>query len=133
MRASRDNWLRFAISGGVGPLSNRGCIRARSPPVGIQGFSNRPKRVCFGPKHPGGAYGVDAGVFPPCTFITAAMHLAVVSPAQRHGELVADLAPKCLRLRKPQMMGVRRLTTADQTRLFSDEPDMVLVANATRL
>ena len=61
------------------------------------------------------------------------MDLAVVSPAQRYGELVADLAPECLKLRKPQMMGVRGLTTADQTRLFGDEPDVVLVANATGL
>ena len=61
------------------------------------------------------------------------MHLAVVSPAQRYGELVADLAAECLKLRKPKMMGVRGLTTADQARLFGNEPDMVLVANATGL
>ena len=60
------------------------------------------------------------------------MHLAVVSPAQRYGELVADLAAECLKLRKPKMMRVRGLTAADQARLFGDEPDMVLVANATR-
>jgi hypothetical protein len=32
--------------------------------------------------------------FPSCGFIAAAMGLAMMAPAQRHGELVADLAPE---------------------------------------
>ena len=85
------------------------------------------------PERSGIEAGIDAGLVPPRGFIAAAMDLAVVSSAQRYGELVADLAAECLKLRKPKMMGVRGLTAADQARLFGDEPDMVLVPNATRL
>jgi hypothetical protein len=41
---------------------------------------------------------VDAGIFPPSNFIPTAVHLAMMSPAQRHSELIADLAPERLRL-----------------------------------
>jgi hypothetical protein len=35
---------------------------------------------------------INAGIFPPCGFIAAAMGFAMVAPAQRHGELITDLA-----------------------------------------
>ena len=60
------------------------------------------------------------------------MNLAMVSPAQRDGELVADLAAEGLQLRKPEVMCVRGLSAADQARLFGHEPHMVLVTNAAR-
>src|ERR1700746_1963761 len=60
------------------------------------------------------------------------MDLAVMSPAERDGELIADLAAECRCLRKSQMMCVCRAPTADQARLFGDRFDMVPVANPAR-
>jgi hypothetical protein len=34
------------------------------------------------------------------------MDLTVVTPAQRHGELIAHLASECAVLREPQVMGI---------------------------
>ncbi len=61
------------------------------------------------------------------------MELAVVAAAQRDGELVADLAAKCPRLRDAQVMGIAGLAAADQARLAGDKPQMVLIADAPRL
>ena len=55
------------------------------------------------------------------------------APAQRHGEFVADLAAKRPALRKAQVMRIRRLAAANQTRLLGHESDMVAVANPARL
>ena len=76
---------------------------------------------------------IDAGTFPPSNFVAAAVDLSMVSPAQRHGELIAHLAPEGLKLRKPKVVGVRRLASADQAWLLGDESDMGLVPNAARL
>ena len=77
--------------------------------------------------------GVDPGSLPPGDLVTAIMDLAVVSTAQRHGELVAHFAAKCPALCKAQMMGIRGLATANQTRLLGHMSDMVAVANPARL
>ena len=45
------------------------------------------------PKLPGKAKGVDLEFFPPGNFIAGLMQLPVMAPAERHGELVADLDP----------------------------------------
>jgi len=50
---------------------------------------------------------IDTGLDPPCGFIAATMNLAVVAPAQRHGELIAHFSPERAMLREPQMMGIR--------------------------
>ena len=60
------------------------------------------------------------------------MHLAVVPPAQRHGELITDLSAQRLMLRKPKMMRVRRSAAANQAWLFSYEPEVFLVTRAAR-
>src|SRR5215470_12524057 len=60
------------------------------------------------------------------------MQIAMVSPAQRYRELIAHLATERTRLRKTQMMRIRRTPTANQARLFDDMPDMVAVTNALR-
>ena len=58
-----------------------------SPVFGIvgQGMGLQPQRA-------GGRWLVNAGIFPLCGFIAAAMGLAMMAPAQRHDELIADLA-----------------------------------------
>jgi hypothetical protein len=43
------------------------------------------------------------------------MQIAVVDAAQRHGELVTDLAPQRAPLPKPDVMGIGRPSAADQT------------------
>jgi len=52
----------------------------------------------------------------------------VVQSAQRDGEFVADPAPKCRALRKPQMMCVGRPPVAQQARLQGNELEVIAVA-----
>ena len=60
------------------------------------------------------------------------MQLAMMSPAERHREFVADLATERTRLREAQMVWIARPATADQARLLNHMPDMIAVTNATR-
>ena len=60
------------------------------------------------------------------------MQVAVVDAAKRHGELVTDLAPKCTRLPKPDVMGIRRPPAADEARLRTHEISMRFIAFADR-
>jgi hypothetical protein len=50
-----------------------------------------------------------------------AMDLAMMAPTQRHGELIADLAPERPALREAQMVGIRRLAAANEASLRGDE------------
>ena len=61
------------------------------------------------------------------------MDLAVMGPTQRRDEFVADLAAQRTRLHETKVMGIRWCSPAHETRLLHDEPEMVLVAIATRL
>jgi hypothetical protein len=85
------------------------------------------------PKCAGEPNGIDTGLLPPCGFIVAAMDLTVVATAQWDGELIAHLAPERPKLRKPKMVSVRRLASADHARLPGDESNVVLVPNASWL
>jgi hypothetical protein len=58
------------------------------------------------------------------------MNLTVMRPAQRHRELIADLAIERTGLHKTQMMRIRRTPTANQAGLFDDMPDMVAITDA---
>ena len=60
----------------------------------------------FQPQRAGSDGRIDASLFPPCGFIATAMDLAMMAPAQRHGELIADLAAERAVLREAQMMGI---------------------------
>jgi hypothetical protein len=62
-------------------------------------------------------------------FIAATVDLAMVSPAEWHGEFVADLPTKRPRLNVAQMVRVRRAPAADKARLGGDESDMLAVSN----
>ena len=57
----------------------------------------------------------------------------MVASTQRNRELIADFAPQCSALRKAQMVGIRGLTTANQTRLLGDISDVIAVSNPARL
>lgn len=62
-----------------------------------------------------------------------AMKLAVMTAAQRHGELIADLAAERPALGKAQVMGVAGFTSADQTSLLRHKAHMLTIADAPRL
>ena len=87
----------------------------------------------FEPQRAGGNCRIKAGFLPPRRFIAIAMNLAMVSSTQRHGELIADLARHCPALGKAQVMRIRRLTTANQTRLLGDISDVLAVPHPARL
>ena len=56
------------------------------------------------------------------------MHILVVCPAKRHGELITNLAPEGPRLRKFEVMGIGRALLADETRLSTDKEKVGFVA-----
>ena len=58
------------------------------------------------PKRASGDERIDTGLTPPCGFIAAAMNLAMMYPAQRHGELVANLASERAGRGESQMASV---------------------------
>jgi hypothetical protein len=60
------------------------------------------------------------------------MNRPVMNPAKRSNELVANLPTKRTRLREAEVVGVRGLSPAHETRLLGHEPEMLLVAIATR-
>ena len=76
---------------------------------------------------------VNAGIFPPCGLIAGAMDLAMMAPAQRHGELITDLAAQRAVLREAQVVGVCRPAPTNQARLFGYELHVLLVTKAAWL
>ena len=85
------------------------------------------------PQRAGGSGRIDIGLPPPCGFIAIAMDLTVVSAAQRHSELIADLAAKGSALGKAEMVGIGGMAAADQARVLSHLYDVLPVPNPTGL
>jgi hypothetical protein len=77
--------------------------------------------------------GIDSGPLPPCHFIAVTMDLAMVSAAERDGELVADLATERPALCEAEVVGVGRLPSADQAGLLRDVTEVIAVADTPRL
>jgi hypothetical protein len=73
---------------------------------------------------------IDVELLPPCGFITRAMKLAVVDPANRDDEFVAHSVSKRTRLGKREVMRIRRHAAAHKTRLPQHELPVVLIAQA---
>ena len=69
------------------------------------------------PKPLGDLQRIDVQVLPPDYFIAGLMQLSMVTTAKRYGEFVTDFETKGSGLGKPQVMRIRRLTTADEARL----------------
>jgi hypothetical protein len=88
--------------------------------------------MCLQPKHASSGGRINASLVPPRNFVTAAMHLAVMSPAQRDRKLVADLSAKGRRLHKAQMVSIGGPATTDQTRLLGDGFNVLPIATASR-
>jgi hypothetical protein len=73
---------------------------------------------------------VDLG--PPRGLVTLAMKLAVVDPTNRDGELIAHSVSECTRLRKREVMRIRRRPAAYKARLPGHELPVLLIAKANR-
>ena len=67
----------------------------------------------FKPQHSCRRGWIEAELIPPLAFVAVTMQLAMMAAAQGDRELVTDLATKRAVLRKAQVMGVARVTTAD--------------------
>jgi hypothetical protein len=76
--------------------------------------------VRFQPKSSRGRKRIDCTLLPPRAFLSAAMNLTVMRPAQRHREFIAYLATECTGLHKTQMMRIRRTPTSNQAGFFDD-------------
>jgi hypothetical protein len=74
----------------------------------------------------------DSGLLPPRPLIADAMNRAMMDPTQGDDEFVADLPAEGTRLCKAQVVWIGMFSPANQTRLLGDEPQMFLVAMATR-
>jgi len=74
--------------------------------------------MSFKPQGPRGAGGIEPKLLPPHRFIPVTVNFAMMSPAQRDRELVADLAAERPVLHKAQMMGVTGPSSADQAALL---------------
>ena len=82
---------------------------------------------------PGQRRRIDSDFPPPCGFIAATVDLAMVSAAERDGELIADLAAECPALGEAQMVGIRRDAAADQARVLGHLSDVLPVPNPAGL
>src|ERR1700720_1280557 len=90
-------------------------------------------RMGFKPKGARGAGGIEPKLLPPRRFIPVTVNFAMVSPAQRHSELIADFAAERAVLRKAEMVGVAWLPPADQAGLLGNKAHMLAIANTPRL
>jgi hypothetical protein len=84
------------------------------------------------PQDPGGGQWIDSGSAPPRGFIAVSVELAMMPPAQRDGELIADLAPKCTTLREAKVVGITGPPAAEKTRLLSHMPDVLAIPHPAR-
>lgn len=83
--------------------------------------------MSFLPKLPCDVKDLNFAGVPPGFFISRLMQLAVMAPAERNGEFVADLQTDRARLCKTQMVRIARCAAADQAGLGSDELQVRLV------
>jgi len=84
------------------------------------------------PQGSGSGQWIDSGSTPPRGFIAVSVEFAMMPPAQRDGELIADLAPKCTTLREAKVVGITGPPAAEETRLLSDMPDVLAIPHPAR-
>src|SRR5262249_22762333 len=75
---------------------------------------------------------VNAGLAPPRTLVARAMHRAVMSAAERDRKLIADLAAERTGVSESEVVWVRGLAAAHETRLLGDIARVLRVAIAPR-
>jgi hypothetical protein len=91
------------------------------------------QRITRSPKQRRHFKRLDALLQPPRLFVTNSVNFVMMRSAHGDGKLVADLASKRSQLRKSQMMRIGRSSAADETRLPSDELEMLFVSDPARL
>ena len=72
-------------------------------------------------------------MLPPCAFITGAMNLAVVDPAERDHEFITHLPAQRSWLHEAEVVRIRMLSPTNEARLLSNKSQMLFVAMASRL
>ena len=82
------------------------------------------------PKPLGSWQGINFEALPPGHFIASLMQLPMMTAAERHGELVADLETEAAGLRKPQVMRVRRLPPAYEAGVRRHKPQVRLLPDS---
>jgi hypothetical protein len=80
------------------------------------------------PKRAGLDGRIRSGLPPPLCFVPAAVQLAMMAPTQRDRELITNFAPEGSMLRKSQVMGIRRPSSANQAWLFGHVSNVIAVA-----
>jgi|SRR5689334_15273386 hypothetical protein len=85
--------------------------------------------MTFEPQITSDNHRINARFKPPLSFIAATVNLAMVSPTQRNGELIAGLAAERTSLCKSQVMCVRWLPAADKARVFGNHSHVISVPN----
>src|SRR5262249_22113516 len=75
---------------------------------------------------------VYAGLPPPRALVAGAVHRPMMPAAEWDRELIADLAAERTRLGKSEVVGVRWLAAAHETRLLGDIAQVLPVAIAAR-
>ena len=75
---------------------------------------------------------INVETLPPSGFVSGAMQLAVMKPADWDDELVAHASSESPRLGKREVMRVRRHTAAHEAGLPQHESSVVLIAQANR-
>jgi hypothetical protein len=89
--------------------------------------------VTFQPERASRRCRIDVLTLPPCRLIAGTMQLAMMPPTQRDGELITDFSPHCAALGKAKVVWIRRLPPANETSLLRDQPEVLSVANPSRL
>jgi hypothetical protein len=89
--------------------------------------------MCREPQRSGFWSGINSDLAPPHGFIAASVNLPVMPSAQWDDKLVTDFASKCPVLCEPQVVGIRRSPSANQTRLLGHVSDVISVPNAAGL
>ena len=92
----------------------------------------RHQRASFEPQRPSNGGWIDPGVPPPCGFIATPVDLAMVSSAQRNGELIADLAPEGSALGKTKVVSIHGSSAADQAGVPDDRLNVLPITNPAR-
>jgi len=69
---------------------------------------------------------------PESQLIAGSVNLPMMTPAEWNGKFVADFASKCTQLGEPQMVCIGWGSAADETRLPSDELEMLFVSDPAR-
>src|SRR6516164_7638847 len=88
--------------------------------------------MAFQPKRASRGGSIDTGLVPPRGFVTAAMHLAMMTTAERDRELIANFSAQSRGLCKAEMMCIGGTATANQAWLLGDKFHVLPIANSTR-